>query len=525
MTVKRFVAPDMRRALDLVRQEMGPEAIILSSKRVKDGVEILTADELDIPTRGYDTRQAFGQQFDPEADRPMASDRHWQPDSQQPTLPSSNPVKPATPPADGAARAAALAKEIEAARERMLAAKRLHQEANRPIGEPARKEPSLHQRLDALTEWELEPPVSLGRREPRLEQARQPRGLDAVAQLREPRPEAADGQLAQLISQVEEQRRQAAPQVRAALESGADHQRLNALQAEIADMRALLEQHLSRDIAPALKDTAEKPAVGHYALGQNLTRLGLTSDLVDKLCQQVAHQSRLAVAWREVLTELATQLPVNASDCVDKGGIFAFVGPTGVGKTTTLAKLAARYVLSHGQGKVAIITTDTYRVGAQDQLRALGRILNVPVRVIDQERSLPSVIASLQAFPLILIDTAGFRQGDPLLREQEAILASAPSVQRILVMASNSQLQTLKASAHAYRAKRLSGCVLTKIDETQSLGEAISVLVQQAIPLLYTTAGQEIPKDIAVASAQSLVAQAVGLAKSDEAARREAQQG
>lgn len=265
-----------------------------------------------------------------------------------------------------------------------------------------------------------------------------------------------------------------------------------------------------------------KPSLNHYALNQNLSRLGLPADISDQLCNQFGGEPRLNIAWRDALNELVTQTPVNASDCIDKGGIFAFVGPTGVGKTTTIAKLAARYVLTHGQGKVALVTTDTYRVGAQDQLRALGRILNVPVRVIDQERSLPAVIASLKAFPLVLIDTAGFRQGDPLLKEQEAMLASCASVQRILVMAGNSQLQTLKASAHAYKSRRLTGCVLTKIDETLSLGEAISVLIQQAIPLLYTTDGQEIPKDIAVASAHNLVAKAISLTKAQERSRAEA---
>lgn len=200
--------------------------------------------------------------------------------------------------------------------------------------------------------------------------------------------------------------------------------------------------------------------------------------------------------------------------------MFAFVGPTGVGKTTTIAKLAARFVLEHGLGKVALITTDTYRVGAHDQLRSLGRILNVPVRVVDKERSLPSVVASLKEFPLVLIDTAGFRQGDPLLKEQEAQLDSCPGIERVLVLACNSQLQTLKASAHAYTGKSVRGCVLTKLDETGSLGEALSVVIDQRLPVLYSTDGQAIPNDIAVASAPNLVSKAVALMKAQHNAER-----
>lgn len=127
MTVKRFVAPDMRRALDLVRQEVGPDAIILSSKRIKEGVEILTADQLDIPTRGFEERKQFGEQFDAEQDRPLISDRDWQPDTRLAEKPQ--PLAPALN--TQAERAAALAKEIEAARARMLAAKKI-----RPSSQP-----------------------------------------------------------------------------------------------------------------------------------------------------------------------------------------------------------------------------------------------------------------------------------------------------------------------------------------------------------------------------------------------------
>jgi flagellar biosynthesis protein FlhF len=527
MTVKRFVAPDMRRALDLVRQEMGPEAIILSSKRIKEGVEILTADQLDIPTRGYDSRKQFGEQFDSEADRPFLSDRDWQPDTRLPEKP-----QPIAPPVNNQAeRAVALAKEIEAARGRMLAAKKSAQAANRPIGESQgshRSEPVMRRESAVDT---IAPMETRSRIEPRLstpsrveEAAHQSRNTqtdpfdfnfafdDMVAVKPAPLQDDArpDGQLAGLAAQVGQLKEKSPTAQRV------DDTRLHALQAEIADMRSLLERHL-KHWPSSTEEFTSKPGAGHYALGQQLQRLGIGAELVERLCQHCANQPRLNLAWREALNELVARLPVQTTDPIDQGGVFAFVGPTGVGKTTTIAKLAARFVLTHGQGKVALVTTDTYRVGAQDQLRSLGRILNVPVRIIDQERALPSVLASLKAYPLILIDTAGFRQGDPLLREQEAILASCPSVQRVLVMAGNSQVQTLKASAHAFKSSRLAGCVLTKIDETASLGEAISVVIQQSIPLLYTTFGQEIPKDIAVASAQSLVAKAVNLAKQESA--------
>ena len=213
---------------------------------------------------------------------------------------------------------------------------------------------------------------------------------------------------------------------------------------------------------------------------------------------------------------LAQRLPIDTRDPIEQGGTFAFVGPTGVGKTTTIAKLAARYVLNHGRGKVAIVTTDTYRVGAHDQLKALGRILQVPVRAIAGEHQLATVLAGLKQYPLVLIDTAGFRQGDSKLAQQEALLDACSNVQRLLVLAANSQQQILKASLHAYSAHPLRGCIFTKLDECASLGEAFGALCASDIPVLYSAAGQEIPDDIQVASSSDLIAQAVKLARQFE---------
>ena len=138
-------------------------------------------------------------------------------------------------------------------------------------------------------------------------------------------------------------------------------------------------------------------------------------------------------------------------------------------------------------------------------------VLRVPA-----DGDLPAVVANAAGGALILIDTAGFRQGDPLLKEQEALLDSCPGLERILVLACNSQLQTLKASAHAHSGGKLRGCVLTKLDEAGSLGEALGVVIQQKLPVLYCADGQAIPNDLSVASAAALVAKAVGVMKAQK---------
>jgi flagellar biosynthesis protein FlhF len=217
------------------------------------------------------------------------------------------------------------------------------------------------------------------------------------------------------------------------------------------------------------------------------------------------------------LANLAHQLPVIGRDVVDQGGVFAFVGPTGAGKTTTIGKLAARYVLQHGADKVALITTDTYRIAAHDQLRSLARILRVPVRVVDETNPLDSVLRSLRHCSLVLIDTAGFRHGDPHLKAQLRTLAEQQQIKTFLVMSCNSQAQMLKASVHAYGAASLQGCILTKLDETASIGEALGVAIQNRLPVVYTTDGQDIPKHLEVARAHQLVSKAAALLKTNPA--------
>jgi flagellar biosynthesis protein FlhF len=251
------------------------------------------------------------------------------------------------------------------------------------------------------------------------------------------------------------------------------------------------------------------------SVSRRLERLGLPQDVVSQVVESCKKTSSLTEAWRDALANLAHQLPINSRDIVNQGGVFAFVGPTGVGKTTTIGKLAARYVLEHGADKVALITTDTYRIAAHDQLRSLARILRVPVRVVDESNSLEGVLRSLAHCTLVLIDTAGFRQGDPFLKAQLDALAAEPKIKTFLVMSCNSQAQMLKASVHAYGAARLQGCILTKLDETASMGEALGVALHNRLAIAYTTDGQDIPKNLEVARAHQLVSKAVALLKSN----------
>jgi len=407
--VKRFVAPSMTRALELVQQELGPEAVILSSKRVAKGVEIVTSLEPDLPTRGIDVRREFGQNFDADLDRALPSDSAWRSQAgiEQAAASYGGQTErnaagsfPSRPPAE-------LAKEIEAARERMLAAKR---DAKRDAKSAAEASESAPRSSDT-------PSVS-------TTHARQ---YDHRAQS----------------------------------DTGNDDARLSSLQNELADMRMLLEQQLwymsdKKSDMPTLTMPGQvNMPNNHTVVSEHLSRLGLIPNIVDSLIEGVGHGVRASAAWRECMATLAKQVPILAKPMIDQPGVYAFLGQTGVGKTTSIGKLAAQHVLKHGPGKVALVTTDTFRVGATDQLRTMGRILNVPVRVVDAENSLLTVLASLRQFPLILIDTAGFRMGDPMLKAQLSQLDACASIKRVLVLACNSQMQTMKAAVHAHRSKRV----------------------------------------------------------------------
>ncbi|MEO0443126.1 MAG: flagellar biosynthesis protein FlhF, partial [Pseudomonadota bacterium] len=217
--------------------------------------------------------------------------------------------------------------------------------------------------------------------------------------------------------------------------------------------------------------------------------------------------------WKEGLARLTRRIPSIDSDPVGTGGIYAFLGTTGVGKTTTIAKLAARYVMEHGAEQVALLTTDTFRIAAHDQLRSLGRILNVQVQVVNDLKQLPAILKKFSQQALVLIDTPGMSYSDPLLKAHLTALRQCRNVQNALVLSANSQYQLMQASLHSYRIANPRFCVMTKLDECASLGGAISLLTSNDLPIAYVTNGQAVPNDLAVIKPHQLLARAVKLGK------------
>jgi len=185
------------------------------------------------------------------------------------------------------------------------------------------------------------------------------------------------------------------------------------------------------------------------------------------------------------------------SDLVEASGTFALVGPTGVGKTTTVAKIGARCAMRHGSQQLAFVTTDSYRVGAEDQLRVYAKLLGAPVFAARDGAELDVTLEDIRRRRLVLVDTIGMGQRDQRVADQLRLLTSAGhKVQRILVIAANTQISTLEDVVKRYGEGGLDGCILTKIDEAVRLGEVLDVVVRNELPVHYLSNGQRVPEDL-----------------------------
>ena len=191
---------------------------------------------------------------------------------------------------------------------------------------------------------------------------------------------------------------------------------------------------------------------------------------------------------------------------LEQGGIFALMGPTGVGKTTTTAKLAARFVVRHGAEKLALLTTDSYRIGGQEHLRIFGKILGVTVHAVRDGADLRLAIAELRNKHTILIDTVGMSQRDSGVAEQLAMFSQlGRPVKKLLLLNATSHGDTLNEVVQAYQGQGLDGCILTKLDEAASLGSVLDCAIRHRLTVHYLATGQRVPEDLHLASRNYLI--------------------
>jgi len=247
---------------------------------------------------------------------------------------------------------------------------------------------------------------------------------------------------------------------------------------------------------------------------RRLLGLGLNVELAKFLASKVRDVEEPDLAWRDALYALANEIHIFDTEILERGGILALIGPTGVGKTTTIAKLAARFALRHGNRHVGLVSVDNFRIGARDQLHTYGRILNVPVRSATTSEELDTVIDALSDRQLILIDTAGMgMRNDRFGAQQELLNRSKHEITRLLALSANIESQALDRAVALFEALRPNACVLTKLDETAALGGILSTVVKHKLPLAFFTDGQRVPEDLQPARAHPLVNLAAELAE------------
>ena len=275
---------------------------------------------------------------------------------------------------------------------------------------------------------------------------------------------------------------------------------------DMAAMRSLLESQVAQ---LAWSDSVRRRPL-RAQLTQELMGFGYSPALVREITQHLPDDYTPAQAqqWLHGIIGRNIHCVAPEHDLIAAGGVYALVGPTGVGKTTTTAKLAARCAVRHGSASLALLTTDSYRVGAQDQLRIYAKILGVTVQAVNDADGLRQALESLRSKHLVLIDTVGMGQRDARVPEH-ALMLENPDVRRLLLLNASSQAETLDEVVTAYGGAKsldraIEDCIITKQDESARPGQVLDVIIRHQLRVHFVSNGQRVPEDLQPANAAYL---------------------
>ena len=459
MKIRRFFGKDMREAMNAVKAELGSDAVIMSNRKVADGIELVAA---------YDKEPEVNLQ----AKRPAASQKQSAAGKAVPSL--SEIIGDDGPDS----LRALLEKQVEKA-QRQAPAHPVSESINAAAQAPSRPAPSAR----------AEQPAQRGQNINYFEDDHE---LDLE------RPVAHSDTATQFTGQ-------------SASDAQNSQSDLDAIKEELASLRNVLQFQ----VAGLMNDKQQRQSPTHSYLTRCLEGMGLSYSLAEQLVNYTPKEYNEREAWVYLLNLLANRLHVSGNDILQQTGVVALVGPTGTGKTTTVAKLAARYAQKYGADEVAMITIDTYRIAAYEQLATYGKIIGCTVRKAQSSEELAELLFQLRHKRMVLIDTAGFSQRDSRLIKQLSKFDNGQMqpVRKYLVAQANTQYPALQRIINAFDGVKLDGCIFTKLDECYSLGEVLSVAIEHALPVSYVTDGQQVPEDIKVADAKSLVSAAAKLYK------------
>ncbi len=467
MKIKRFFAPDSRKALRMVQEALGEDAIIISNRRVDDGVEILAAEDFDdeLAKLGeLDTATAsFGGSVTPETPRQKPAPK---PEAAQP-----NNYSP---------EAALLHSAADGAKQANTATKAFVESQAEIIVDPAPEK--LEKKTIPDTTAEV-PVTQAAKREQVMTQ-------DAILQ-----------------SLVKKKSPAKSPSLSTHPENN-DTALISNMRAEISKLKHMMENQFS---ALHLGNwSATNPTRSN--LVKHLTRMGFSPTLATQLVGELRNVEALSPqqATREVLALLTQEIKTTGDQIFTRGGTIVLIGPAGAGKTTSIAKIAGQYTRLHGHKQVILVSADNQRIGAHEQLVAFGRLFNIPVLRARDAQELKQILNAMADKALVLVDTGSLSQED--LRDPQrlpTVAAAVPGVAHYLVLPAPNQIATLDRVAAISDSINIAGTIISKTDEAANLGAALTATLSHDLPVGYWSDSHKVTQSLHVASPKHLVAKAV----------------
>lgn len=472
MKIRRFKGRDMREALTLVKEELGGDAVIMSNRQIDGGVELMVAIDKDTEASAKQQRQQLLQQAVSESAEPIALAERGS-DDQLPSLsdimgdsvPDSIKAllnrKPTTPSANeqDLVEANASVRHLTSAAETAAPVAQQHRSNRATDTQPAYRPNVRGQAIDPEFESVNEPSASAPVKESPL----------------------------------------------AALPSAAanDVKGMNELREEIAGIKQVLQFQITH----LLNNQQRQQDPIKSVITEQLVKMGLDETLAIQISAFLPKQENTEVGFSNALNLLTNRLSIMNNDILTRGGVVALMGPTGTGKTTTLAKLAAKFARRHGADSIGLVTIDTYRIGAMEQLSTYAKIIGCSVKQAHNADELSHILYQFRHKKLVLIDTAGFSQRDERLISQITDYEQRINlnIDKYLVLQASAQRQVLEHTIASFANTAIKGCIFTKLDECYSLGEMLSVAVANDLHIGYVTDGQRVPDDIKLADNHSLI--------------------
>ncbi len=523
MKLRRFVAADMRSALALIKEELGPEAVIMSNKRVDDGVEIVAglADEKAPKASAQVSKKNNSQgpltKAASKKDSPLArylEESVGDDDVSLSDLAAFSATASSNDEDDKNSIHESFAKSLLEILERQKRQGKLPQSSS------AKDDKEEAVASNKNIEPENKPQDTDADLSSQIAKNEKEKPQKAMP----PQPIAERQGIKKLLSDMQAQaQKQEDIELKHGIKS---FERKDLLQkdqdAELAHMRDELQslrKLLQFELAGLISDKGMREQPIRAMLAQVLSASGFDKELASALASLVSPDASVNFAYRELADILESKLQIGDDEIIKEGGVVTLVGPSGVGKTTTIAKLAARFVIKYGPQSIALVTCDHYRIGAFDQIKTYGRIMGCDAYAVKSLAELTELLPKLATKSLVLIDTAGVGLGDERFEMQinELKAQKALQIKHYLVLPATAQRRVLEEAGAHFASLRPQGLILTKTDESTSLCDALSLCLKANLPLCYLSCGQRVPEDLRLADAKAIVREALSSLENETA--------